>query len=166
MAPIGRRLVTLVPRPGCKKCGAAPVDDPEAAGWGDGGTICPSCRAIRNARARASATRIVAHASIDIASRHPGGKLATVRRLPGMETLRSIPFWGSDPATLSDSLDDVWREVGDGLYLVSVGSPGSEPSYFAVEVESGRMVEQQRLAPDEVQRLPGVIAELLAEAQE
>lgn len=142
----------------CRKCGREGVADPEAAGWGDSGTICPDCRAIRNAKARKAAVRITAMMTEELARDRGLTKLATIRSLPEMEFLRSIPYEGDG---LTEQLPETWRELHQGLFLLTVGD-GRVVRNVAVEVEDGNVVEQSDLTPEEAAELPTVLAALAA----
>lgn len=103
-------------------------------------------------------TRIVARASLDISASR-GWRLATVRSLPGMALLRSVPY--GDDGALEDVLSGAWRELGDGLYLLTAG-PVDGPRHWGVVVEGGIAVEREPLTAEEAAALPSVLDRELA----
>jgi hypothetical protein len=131
---------------GCQTCGAAPVADPEAAGWGDGGRICPTCRAERNARARANLEQIGA-------SGKPIMRVVTVRSLPDMVLRRSLTG-GNDFLLSAEDAADIWRETGDGMYLITaVAHQGAERVSVAVLVEGGQVVDSYEVPEHAIPQL-------------
>lgn len=115
-------------------------------------------RTETNAAARASATRIVAYASAAFMEQHRDSSLATVRSLPGMLVLRSVVYWSAQ--ALADQLDDAWKELGDGSYLVTMAL-GPRIRQYVVDVD-GAERETTELTAHEAARLPELVRALEA----
>lgn len=157
--------MTLEQIGGCRNCGrpwpAHPAEELYRQGWGDAGTLCPSCRSARNARAEATVGRIVTGLTAHYATQWgAGSRSVEIREFPGM-AVRSAFVVG--PGTAFDvEVRRVWRELGDGAYLMTTIA-GEMRQHVAVQVE-GDEVDIEPLAPDELAMLPG-LAQAMAEEE-
>lgn len=148
--------MTLEQIGGCRTCGrpwpAHPVEELYRQGWGDAGSLCPTCRSARNARAEATVGRIVSGLADHYAQQWgAGSRKVEIREFPGM-AVRSATVVG--PGTSPDDMRDRWRELGDGAYLVTMFD-GAARINLVVDVD-GDVVDVEPLNDDELAMLPGL----------
>ncbi len=112
-----------------------------------------------NERGRANLNAIMAGFVADQAAQWPGARAITIAELP---TMRIRSAWAATAAALNArELADMWRELGDGAYLMTVEGEGRRER-AVVDVVDGVVYEQEPVTEDQVALLPELYALVVA----
>lgn len=135
----------------CRRCGVvAPEGTGEAVydqpGWKEG--LCPSCRADRNARARARFGALAAEFTKAYAATRgwKGIRTATIRELPEGNVRSAFATGGGET---DPDMQAVWAELGPGFYLLTMEGEGARAD-AVVNVDATGSVDVEAIAEADI----------------